>query len=271
MPRGVLPHGAAHEKAAVDGAACRAEAVSAARRRGNRGRSGGRCRGRRDPQSSTCTCFRMPWGSLLRVQAVRDGAAASARTLLRCVPEPSSDAGCAPAPWPAGKRRPSAPGADRPRLRPRCGRRARRAWRAKAPRPSSISIEEGPVRARFERGHVYLTYKVLAKFTPIALIDDGRIQKSVAEDDLARFQRGKDDVVHVLGAAGGEQERLALGGHGARLAVGGVGQHERADALGHGAAARLARAARSPSRARRASRRSAPSAWTCRSRRCPRR
>ena len=31
-----------------------------------------------------------------------------------------------------------------------------------------------------------MTYKILSKFTPIALIDDGRIQKTVAKHNLAR-------------------------------------------------------------------------------------
>ena len=66
---------------------------------------------------------------------------------------------------------------------------------------------------------IYLTYKILSKFTPIALIDDGRIQKSVAEHDLSRLAAPEESRSCTCCArAGGEEQRLALGGHAARLA-----------------------------------------------------
>ena len=80
-----------------------------------------------------------------------------------------------------------------------------------------------------------MTYEILAEFTPVGLIGDAGIQKSIADHNFAAIQGGLDDLPHVLDAAGGVEQRLALGGHAPAVQA----EDHLADALGDGAAAGL--------------------------------
>ncbi len=99
-----------------------------------------------------------------------------------------------------------------------------------------------------------------------ALVGDGRVEVAVLDDDLAALERGAHDGRDVVGAVGGVEQRL-----GARRDVAAAVQHDLADLLAEVGAAGLAgvhdRAALRDS----ASRRAAPTASTCPSRRRPRR
>src|SRR5690606_15921605 len=70
-----------------------------------------------------------------------------------------------------------------------------------------------------------------------ALIDPRRVREPVRDDDAPGCERGRDGPFQVVPAGSGEQQYLGLG----RPAVGIALEHEAADLLGAGAAARLAR------------------------------
>ena len=72
--------------------------------------------------------------------------------------------------------------------------------------------KQGDVRRQVPDGRcVYLTYQILAEFTPVGLIGDAGVQKPITNHNFARFERRFDDLAHVLGAGGGVQQRLAPG------------------------------------------------------------
>ncbi len=70
---------------------------------------------------------------------------------------------------------------------------------------------------------------------PGALVGDGGVDIAVGDDDGAAFEGGADDAVDVLGAVGGEHQRLGA----VREPGGGHVQDDRAQPLADGGGARL--------------------------------
>ena len=85
-------------------------------------------------------------------------------------------------------------------------------------------------------GRVQLRDRLHAQLAPRALIGDGRIDKPVAQDDLAALERRANDLAHMFAARGGIKQRLGFAAHRLfRI------ENQRADILADGCAAGFAR------------------------------
>ena len=93
------------------------------------------------------------------------------------------------------------------------------------------------IRNGFHCESIYLTYKVVAEFTPARLICDAGVQKSIAKYNFSFGNCRQDHTAHMFHARGGEKQRFAFIGHALVFDA----QHHISDAFGDGGAARFAR------------------------------